>query len=128
DVERLFGPRRGGQVAARTDNMRPRRTTPTLTRWLLQAVMTAPQLARRLERSLLDPGDRYAAALAALLDLLAERPDITPQQVAPWAIEHIRDEAVAGVLREVQADLLAAPQVDVEAEFSAALAKVRQHS
>ena len=90
--------------------------------------MTAPQLATQLDRTLLDPADRYTGALTALLDLVAQRPDITARQVVPWAMEHIRDDAIAGVLREAQADLLAAPQVDVEAEFPAALAKAQQQS
>jgi DNA primase len=127
DIDRLFGLRRPPQQAQKGTAWRPpRRTAPTLTRWLLQAVMSAPHLAGRLERALLDPSDRHTPALSALLDLVASRPDITPRQVVPWAVEQVQDEDIAAVLREVQCDLLAAPDVDVEAEFTEALTKVQQ--
>jgi DNA primase len=129
DIERLFGLRRAPQAApVAAAAQPPRRGAPTLMRWLLQAILTAPHLAARLERSALDPADRYTPALAALLDLVAARPDISPRQVVPWAMEHIEDGAIASVLREVQCDLLSAPQVDVEAEFTEALAKARQQA
>jgi DNA primase len=126
DIDRLFGLRRAPQAPSPTTAPRPRRSAPTLTRWLLQAVLTAPHLAARLDRSALDPSDRYTPALAAVLDLVASRPDITPRQVAPWAVEQIADRGIAAVLREVQSELLSAPQVDLEAEFAEALAKAQQ--
>jgi DNA primase len=130
DVERLFGIRRAApQSAPRAQAARPvRRAAPALMRWLLQAILTAPHLAARLDRSVLDPADRYTPALAAVLELVAARPDINARQVVPWAMEQVADSATAAVLREVQSDLLATPQVDIEAEFAAALAKAQQHA
>ena len=129
DIERLFGLRRTSQAPSHAAAAQPpRRAAPTLMRWLLQAILTAPHLAAGFERSALDPSDRYTPALAAVLDLVAERPDISPRQVVPWVMEHIEDGALALVLREVQCDLLSAPQVDVEAEFAQALAKAQQQT
>ncbi|MCC7082077.1 MAG: DNA primase [Burkholderiales bacterium] len=128
DIERLFGLRRAAQSALGATSAHPRRSAPTLMRWLLQAIMIAPQLAVRLERSLLDPTDRYTPALGAVLDLLAARPDITPRQVVPWAMEYLQDGAITSVLREIQSDLMSAPQVDIEPEFSQAVAKAQQQS
>jgi DNA primase len=128
DVDELFdirsvpshgGPRRvPAQVA--------RRAPATLTQRVLLALMQDPSLATQIERDLLDESDRYTPALSALLELLTRWPATDARTLVPVALEQLHDPAVGTALRELETQLLDAPDIDHASEISSAISGLRE--
>ena len=130
DVDELFEVRR---AAVRRVNRLPvgerqRRSPPTLTQWLLQAVLHDPARAREVDRSVLDPRDRFTPALRAALDLIESRPNLEARALIPVALETARDSAVAALLQEAQVELLTLPAIDLNLEFAHAIRALREQA
>ena len=130
DVDQLFEVRRPGARRANRlpPQQRARRAPATLTQWLLQAVLQEPQLARRVERSMLDARDRFTPALQAVLDLVAARPNLGARDLVPVALETIRDGGVTALLHEAQVELLSSPAIDLNLEFAHAVQALREQA
>jgi DNA primase len=130
DVDELFEVRRTAPQASRrlATESRARRAPASLTQWILQALLYAPQLASRVDRHVLDGSDRFYPALIAVLDLISDRPQLDAKVLVPMVLDAIRDSAVGALLREVQVELLSAPTIDFEVEFSHAIKGLREQA
>jgi len=108
---------------------RDQRPAPaSLTHWILQAVLNDPRLAARIDPADLDAGDRYHAALRSVLQLIASHPGIGARDIGPLALEALREEPVAGILREVQAEAVGSGRVVSAAELDSALGALRDRA
>jgi DNA primase len=96
----------------------PRRTPATLTRWVLQALLAEPELAHALDRSILDPMDRFLPAIKAVLDLIDRHPGVTGAEIVPLALDVVADTSVRALLDEALGELMAAEAVNLKAEFA----------
>ena len=131
DVDELFevrsnAVRRAGRSPAPGERMR--RSPPTLTQWILQAVLHDPALARDVERSALDARDRFTPALHAVLDLIESRPNLEARALVPVVLESTRNSTVAGLLQEAQVELLTLPEIDLNLEFAHATRALREQA
>jgi DNA primase len=130
EMEELFGLRRVTANPRRPPRTEaPRRPAElSLTRWILHAILNEPSLAQRVDAAHLDPSDRFHPALLSLLELLARQPELGPRDVCAAAIEAAADAKMAGLLRDVQAQVLASDmEVGVD-EFMSALAALRDRA
>jgi DNA primase len=127
ELEELFKLRPVVSTPVRTPERRyDRRPAPaSLTRWILQAVLSDPSLAARIDTECLDPADRYYRALESVLGLIVSRPGIGARDIGPIALEEIREGSVAQLLREVQAESVDAERTVSAAELASALVTLR---
>jgi DNA primase len=127
ELEELFGLR-----PVITDPRRPPRREAasrpaglSLTRWLLHAILNEPALAPRVDTAHLDATDRFHPALMTILELLREQPQLGARDVCAAAIEAAGSGPAAALLREAQAEVLAAHNEVSADEFQSALAALR---
>ena len=127
ELEHLLGLRPSPAARGRPASPQPtQHLAPlSLTRWILQAILNDPRLALRLDVSRLDTTDRFHAALAYVVKVLEERPDLDARDVGPLVLDALEDTAVRAALREAYAEVLRTDKVVSPEEFRSAVEALR---
>ncbi len=107
---------------------RPQPASPY--RWLLQVLLHDPGYASKLERELLRGRSEYAeemAAVVALVEFIDTCPHMAEGTAIPSVITYFHDSPHRALLEKAESETLAWDgSIDLEAEFSGALARLRE--
>lgn len=107
---------------------RPQPASPY--RWLIQILLYDPGYIRKLDRDLLTEGREYAeeiAALTALVEFIDTHPHVKENTAIPSAITYFHDSPHRALLQKTESEtLMWDSDIDLEAEFAGALARLRE--
>lgn len=107
---------------------RPQPASPY--RWLIQVLLYDPGYVRNLDRTLLMDSQEYAeemTALAALVEFIDTHPHLGKDTAIPSAITYFHDSPHRALLQKAESETLAWDNnIDLEAEFAGALARLRE--
>ena len=107
---------------------RPQPASPY--RWLIQILLYDPGYIRKVERDLLTEGREYLeeiAVLTALVEFIDSHPHLAENTAIPSAITYFHDSPHRALLQKAESEtLMWDSDIDLEAEFAGALARLRE--
>ncbi len=128
ELEDLLQIRRISSSPSRARAPRPQPASPY--RWLMQILLHDPGYVRKLDRELLVRRSEYAeemAAVVALVEFIDTYPHIAENAAIPSIITYFHDSPHRVLLEKAESETLAWDDtIDLEAEFSGALARLRE--
>ncbi|KIO49921.1 DNA primase [Nitrosospira sp. NpAV] len=128
ELEDLLKIRRVSPSQFRERAPRPQPASPY--RWLIQILLYDPGYVRKLDRALLMEIREHAeeiAALTALVEFIDTHPYLGKDTAIPSAITYFHDSPHRALLHKAESETLAwDSNIDLEAEFGGALARLRE--
>ncbi|MDQ3186922.1 MAG: DNA primase [Pseudomonadota bacterium] len=128
ELEDLLKIRRVSSSQSRERTPRPQPASPY--RWLIQILLYDPGYVRKLDRELFVEGREYAeevAALTALVEFIDNHPHVEKDTAIPSAITYFHDSPHRALLQKAESETLTwDSNIDLEAEFAGALARLRE--